>query len=113
MRSIEFILNEGEIDELTSDIADLVIAKKGQNVQKMNFIEFLKDVRERGHTEVSSQLLRDILEKLPVIQTVTANSIEFTGNIPDDMDQDSIEDMGAKVSSMADQEAMKGVKAEL
>ena len=113
MRSIEFILNEGEIDELTSDIADLVIAKKGQNVQKMNFIEFLKDVRERGHTEVSAQLLRDMLEELPVIQNVSSDTIEFKGSIPNDMDQDSVEDMGAKVSSMADQEAMKGVKAEL
>ena len=42
MRSIEFILTEGEIDELTSDIADLVFAKKGQNVQKMDFKEFRK-----------------------------------------------------------------------
>ena len=113
MRSIEFILTEGEIDELTSDIADLVFAKKGQNVQKMDFKEFLKDIKERGYLEVSAQLLRDILEKLPIVQNVTPDTIEFKGNIPDDMDQDSIEDMGAKVSSMADQEAMKGVKAEL
>ena len=73
----------------------------------------LKDIKERGHLEVSAQLLRDILERLPIVQNVTPDTIEFKGNIPDDMDQDSIEDMGAKVSSMADQEAMKGVKAEL
>jgi len=113
MRAVQFILTEGEIDELTSDIADIVFNKKFQNVQKMNFDEFLNDLRERGHTEISSQLLRDMLEALPVIQNVSSDTIEFKGNMPDDMDQDSIEDMGAKVSSMADQEAMKGIKAEL
>ena len=113
MRFIEMVLAESEMDQLTSDIADLVFARHGQNVQSMSFDEFLKDVRERGHKEVSANLLRDMLEDLPIIQNVSMDEIEFAGNIPDDMDQDSIEDMGARVGSMADQEAMKGIKAEL
>ena len=49
-----------------------------------------------------------------MIQNVSADKIEFKGEVPDDMlDQDGVEDMADKVSSMADQEAMKGVKAEL
>jgi hypothetical protein len=113
MRAVQFILTEGEIDELASDVADIVFNKKFQNVQKMDFDEFLSDLVQRGHTEISAQLLRDMLEELPIIQNVSSDTIEFTGNMPDDMDQDGIEDMGAKVSSMADQEAMKGIKAEL
>jgi len=113
MRAIEIMLVESELDELGSDIADLVFAKHGQNVQSMSFDDFLREVRARGHKEVSSALLRDILEDLPIIQSVDIDTIEFMGNVPKDMDQDSIEDMGARVGSMADQEALKGIKAEL
>ena len=89
-----------------------------QKVQKMNFDEFYSDLKTRGHKELSPKLLRDILDTLVtdtnIFHNVTADTIEFANDdLPDDMDQDSIEDMGAKVSSMADQEAMKGIKAEL
>lgn len=107
------MLNESEMDHLISDVADFVKSKTNNNVKSIEFDLFFELVRERNNG-ISKGLLRDILEKLPMVQNVSSSKIEFKGEVPDDMlDQDGVEDMADRVSSMADQEAMKGVKAEL
>jgi len=113
MRFFEIALNESQMDHIISDITDFVKSKTNNNVKSIEFDLFYDLVRERNNG-ISKDLLRDILETLPMIQNVSADKIEFKGEVPDDMlDQDGVEDMADKVSSMADQEAMKGVKAEL
>lgn len=113
MKFFEIALTESAIDELVSDITDLVIQRKGINVEKMDFDEFLKLIHKRGN-KISSGMLRDILDRLPIIQNVSASEIEFTGNIPDDMlDKDGVDDMADRVADLADQEGLAGVKSEL
>ena len=113
MRFFEIALNESQMDHIISDITDFIKMKKNNNVKSIDFDLFYELVKDRN-SGISRDILRDILETLPMIQNVSADKIEFKGEVPDDMlDQDGVEDMADKVSDMADQEAMKGVKAEL
>ena len=113
MRFFEIALKESQMDQIISDITDFIKMKKSNNVKSLDFDLFYDLVKDRN-SGISRDILRDILETLPMIQNVSDDKIEFKGEVPDDMlDQDGVEDMADKVSDMADQEAMKGVKAEL
>ena len=113
MRFYEIMINESEMDHLISDVTDFVKSKTSNNVKSIDFDLFFELVSERNKG-ISKDLLRGILEKLPMIQNVSADKIEFKGEVPDDMlDQSGVEDMADKVSDMADQEGLAGVKSEL
>lgn len=113
MRFHEIMITESEMDHLISDVADFVKSKTNNNVKSIDFDLFFDLVRERNNG-ISKGLLRDILEKLPMVQNVSSEKIEFKGEVPDDMlDQSGVEDMADKVSDMADQAGMAGVKSEL
>ena len=80
------------------------------DVKSVEFDDFYNLVKERNPT-ISADTLRTVLKQLKTVHSVTDGKILFKPDTPSD--QDSVDDMADKVSTMADQEAMSGIKAEL
>ncbi len=110
MRFHEIVINESEMDHIISDIADFIKSREGSNVKSIDLDYFYNLVKQR-QPGISKNMLTAVLKKLTMVDDVTATSIQLSKET--DLNTDGVEDMADHVSSIADQEAMAGIKSEL
>jgi SMC interacting uncharacterized protein involved in chromosome segregation len=116
MRFTDFAITESDMDDVKSDVEELVINKIESNVKSASLDAFVEEVNELG-IGISKSMLRLILES-PEFQNLIANvsnsEIEFNlpGNVPDEMVPEP-EDMENNVSNLATSAANKGIGDEL
>ena len=116
MRFLDFAITESDMDDVKSDVEELVINKIESNVKSSSLDAFVEEVNGLG-INISKSMLRLILES-PEFQNLIANvsnsEIEFNlpGNVPDDMVPEP-EDMENNVSNLATSAANKGIGDEL
>jgi hypothetical protein len=116
MRFTDFALTESDMNDVTSDVEELVINKIDSGVQSASLDAFVEEVNDLG-IPISKAMLRLILESPEfenLITNVDNTEIEFNtpGNVPDDMVPEP-EDMENNVSNLATSAANKGIGDEL
>jgi len=116
MRFTDFALTESDMNDVTSDVEELVINKIQSGVQSASLDSFVEEVNKLG-IPISKAMLRLILESdefQSLITNVSDSEIEFNvpGNVPDEMVPEP-EDMENNVSNLATSAANKGIGDEL
>ena len=115
MRFTDFALTESDMNDVTSDVEEVVI-KIESGVQSASLDAFVEEINKLG-IPISKAMLRLILESEDFqshIANVSDTEIEFNvpGNVPDEMVPEP-EDMENNVSNLATSAANKGIGDEL
>lgn len=118
MRAWE-LLTEGERPDVESDLEDLLIAAKANDLTDLNVEDLVDQLNDMGHSVTPDSLISMIDElELELIDTATLNTVKLKGHTVDDDDDgetfDSTDDEWdeEEVSSenIARKSAMKKVK---
>lgn len=107
------LLRESEGSDFESDVEDLLIAAKANDMQELSVDALVDQLNAMGYAVTADSLvasLEDHDHEHEFIETITLNTIVLKSHSFDDKEKDDFEDEQFDAAKLASKTAMKGVK---